>query len=206
MQVAQGTVHIVDDEPEVRDSLSRLLRSAGWSVTTYPTGRDFLERIPDTTPGCILLDMGMPDMTGAEVHERLRAAGVTMPVIFLTGCGTLAVGIHAMTQGAFHFLEKPVDEETLLPVISSAVERDRRSRAEKAAREQIRRSLECLSPREREVMEHVVEGRLNKQIAGEMNIQIKTVKVHRGRVMAKMQVRSVAQLVRAYDRFGARPT
>jgi FixJ family two-component response regulator len=206
MHVSQGIVHIVDDEPEVRDSLSRLLRAAGWSVMTYPTGRAFLERIPDATPGCILLDMGMSGMSGAEVHERLRSAGVTMPVIFLTGCGTLAVGIQAMTHGAFHFLEKPVDEETLFPVIGSAVERDRRLRAEKAAREQIRRSLECLSPREREVLEHVVEGRLNKQIAGEMNIQIKTVKVHRGRVMAKMQVRSVAQLVRAYDRFGTRST
>jgi FixJ family two-component response regulator len=193
------TVYVIDDDPGVRQALNRLLRSAGWNVACFAAAQDFLDAGPCDKTGCILLDVSMPRMSGPELHEQLRARHCSLPVIFLTGNGTVSIGVHAMRQGAFDFLEKPIDADALLPLIGAATARSERALAGQLHLQEISRRLAQLSPREREVMDHVIEGRLNKQIAASLNIGVKTVKVHRGRVMSKMQVRSVAQLVHQCD-------
>lgn len=202
MGTTKGTVYVIDDEAAVRDGLARLLRSAGWNVQACADGREFLDNAPHDGLGCVLLDVAMPDMTGPQLHDELRARSYSYPVIYLTGRGTVSVGVQAMRQGAFDFLEKPVDGDTLLSVIETAIARhaDQRSRAHRL--DDIRQRLAHLSAREREVMDHVIQGRLNKQIADQLAISLKTVKVHRGRAMAKMGVHSVAQLVHLCDALG----
>ena len=198
-----ATISVIDDEPEVRDSLARLLRSEGLAVETFESATDFLARAPIARIGCILLDVNMPGMTGPELHEVLKQRGIETPIIYLTGRSTLSTGVRAMKQGARDFLEKPVDADTLLPAIHDAVRAHRASSERREAIESIRKRLASLSAREREVLEHVVRGRLNKQIAADLGIAEKTVKVHRGRAMAKMKVRSVAELVHLYERMPA---
>ena len=150
--------------------------------------------------GCILLDVNMPGCTGPQLHDILRSRQLTLPVIFLTGKSTISTGVRAMKNGAFDFLEKPADEDVLLPAVEAAVARHRASRQQAVALGDFDQRLAHLSAREREVLEHVMRGRLNKQIAADLDIAEKTVKVHRGRAMAKMRVRSVAELVHLYDR------
>lgn len=195
MTTQDTTIFIIDDEAEVRESLARLLRSDGWNVVAYGSAIDFLEELPGDSRGCILLDVNMPGMTGPELHEILRERGVRLPIIYLTGRSSISVGVRAMKQGALDFLEKPVDADVLLPVIHQAVALHRQECARRDRLDGIRKRLDSLSTREREVMDQVILGRLNKQIAGDLGIAEKTVKVHRGRVMAKMRVRSVAELV-----------
>jgi FixJ family two-component response regulator len=193
-----GTVYVIDDDAAVRDGLARLLRSAGWSVEPFAAAQDFLDEVPSGI-GCILLDVSMPQMSGPELHDQLCARGCTFPVIYLTAYGTVSIGIHAMRQGAFNFLEKPIDAATLLPVIEKAIAQHEYVCVQEKYLSDIRKLLDQLSPREREVMDHVIQGRLNKQIAGDLHIGVKTVKVHRARVMSKMKVRSVAKLVHLCD-------
>lgn len=193
------TVFVIDDEPEVRDSLARLLRSAGLPVEVFASAAEFIGSAPAERHGCVLLDVDMPDMTGPELHDRLRQQGIALPVIYLTGRSNIAISVRAMKQGAHDFLEKPVDADELLAAIAQAMDLHRQDVVHRQHLDQIRQRLEQLSPREREVMAHVVRGRLNKQIAGDLGIAEKTVKVHRARVMAKMGVRSVAQLVHRCD-------
>lgn len=195
----RGTVYVVDDDADVRAGLTRLLRSAGWIVEAYAAAQDFLERAICDGVGCILLDVSMPRMSGPELHDQLRARGSKLPVIYLTGHGTVSLGVNAMRQGAFDFIEKPADADTLLRVVNDAVAQRQHASAQESQLEDIRERLARLSPREHEVMNHVIQGRLNKQIAADLAIGVKTVKVHRGRVMAKMKVRSVAQLVHLCD-------
>lgn len=197
-----ATVFVIDDEPEVREGLSRLLRSAGWDVDCCADAMEFLERGPPAGPACILLDVNMPGLSGPQLHVRLLAAGASTPVIFLTGNGCVAEGVRAIKNGAMDFLEKPVDADVLLPLVAAAVERHRRADRQAHHEADFAQRLAQLSAREREVMEHVMRGRLNKQIASDLGIAEKTVKVHRGRAMAKMRVRSVAELVHQYDEFG----
>jgi FixJ family two-component response regulator len=199
MQDKEATVFVIDDDPEVRDALERLLRSDGWRVQAFASARDFLDAPVAAGPCCILLDVDMPGMTGPQLHAHLQETGVGLPVIYLTGRCTVSIGVRAMKDGALDFLEKPIDADALLPAIALAVERHRQSREKDQRLSDIRQRLATLSARERDVFNLVVLGRLNKQIAGELRIAEKTVKVHRGRVMAKMKVRSVAQLVHLYE-------
>jgi FixJ family two-component response regulator len=198
----KGTVFLIDDDADVRKGVSRLLRSGGWNVDAFASAEAFLLRAPLDGIGCILLDVSMPRMTGPELHDELRARNCTLPVIYLTGHGTVSIGVDAMRHGAFDFLEKPVDAEALLRVVEQAIVRRQHASVEENQLNDIRRRMALLSPREHEVMNHVIRGRLNKQIAADLDIGVKTVKVHRGRVMSKMKVRSVAQLVHLCDALG----
>jgi FixJ family two-component response regulator len=200
-----STVYVIDDDEQVRDGLLRLLRSAGIGAVAFASAPAFLEAMPSDGHGCILLDVGMPGMTGPELHEHLAARRVTYPVIYLTGNGTVSGGVEAMKRGAVDFLEKPIDDEALLAAIDVAMTRHARTSADRDRNEDIKRRLTELSAREYEVLQHVIRGRLNKQIAADLGISLKTVKVHRGRVMAKMEVRSVAELVRLFDGNGVVP-
>jgi FixJ family two-component response regulator len=182
-------VCIVDDDATVRESLSRLCAAQGWSVAAYASGEEFLARQPLGEVGCILLDYQMPGMSGLQLQRALAERGAAPPVVFLTGHGELASGVQAMKLGALDFLTKPADAGVLVQVVRKALARAG-ERAALAAR------LARLSAREREVMEHVLRGRLNKQIAADLDIAIQTVKQHRGRVMEKMAVRSVAELAK----------
>lgn len=199
MQDQQATVFVIDDDPEVRDALDRLLRSDGWNVQAFASARDFLEAPAARGAGCILLDVDMPGMTGPQLHAHLQEIGVGLPVIYLTGRCSVSISVQAMKNGALDFLEKPIDADALLPAIALAVARHRQSREKDERLADIQQRLATLSARERDVFNLVVLGRLNKQIAGDLQIAEKTVKVHRGRVMSKMKVRSVAQLVHLYE-------
>lgn len=193
-------VFVVDDQPAILKALSRLLASAGYAVRAYSSARDFLDSGDAATPGCVVLDLSMPDMGGMALQQELAQRGSCLPVIFLTGQGDIATGVQAMKQGAADFLTKPVDDERLLAAVAAAFERNRHSLAGQAECADIRQRLDTLTPREREVLDLVVEGWLNKQIAAELGTVEKTVKVHRARVMAKMQAKSVSALVRLVDR------
>lgn len=199
------TVFVVDDEDEVRDSLARLLRSAGLAVQTFASAQAFLDHPVDAALGCLLLDVNMPGMTGPELHGQIAARGIGLPIIYLTGRSNVAIGVRAMKQGALDFLEKPVDADELLAAIAHALQLSRELHGQREAAAQILERVAQLSVREREVMGHVIRGRLNKQIAGDLGIAEKTVKVHRSRVMAKMRVRTVAALIRLCEQVGIGP-
>jgi RNA polymerase sigma factor (sigma-70 family) len=198
-------VFLVDDQPAILKALSRLLASAGYTVQGYTSAQAFLASGDAGTPGCLVLDLAMPDMGGMALQQELGRRNRHLPVIFLTGQGDIATGVQAMKLGAADFLTKPVDDERLLAAVAAAFERNQRSLAESAERDDIRQRLATLTPREREVMDLVAEGLLNKQIASVLGTVEKTVKVHRARVMAKMQAKSVSALVRMVDRLRNEP-
>lgn len=204
MTDSEAIVFVVDDDPSVRRSLKRLIRSAGFAVESFASAQEFLERPRPDIPGCLVLDIHMPGASGLDLQDELAAADVNLPVIFLTGYGTVLASVRAMKAGALDFLEKPVDGEALVDAIQRAVERNRRARLEQAEIREIRRRVDSLSPREREVLSLLVTGMLNKQIAFELGTTEKTIKVHRGRVMEKMQVSSMAELVRLAGKVGRR--
>jgi FixJ family two-component response regulator len=193
-------VFLVDDQAAVLKALSRLLRAAGFAVAPFESGQAFLDGGDGDGAGCLVLDLAMPNMDGMALQQALAARASLLPVIFLTGHGDIASGVQAMKSGAFDFLTKPVDDARLLGVVGAAIEHNRQRRAERAQRAEIEARLARLTPREREVMYLLVEGKLNKQVAGELGTVEKTVKVHRANVMAKMQVRSLTALVRLVDR------
>jgi FixJ family two-component response regulator len=193
---------IVDDDPAVLKSLSRLLRSAHLAVTTFSTPREFLENHDPNRPGCLVLDVAMPGLNGLELQQGLIANGQERPIVFLTGHGDIPMSVHAMKRGAVDFLTKPVNDDDLLKAIRVAIEKDRLQRRQRAEVAEIQQRLATLTPREREVLEHVITGHLNKQIAAELGTVEKTIKVHRGRVMEKMKVHSVAELVHLTGRVG----
>jgi FixJ family two-component response regulator len=202
--VAGPTVFVVDDEGSVRRAVSRLLRAAGLAVTAFASPEEFLAQHDPQTPGCLVLDLAMPGFTGLELQRILARKGSVLPIIFLTGRGDVPKSVQAMKGGAIDFLTKPVNDEDLLAVIRAAIEKDRVARREQTELSEIRARIATLTPREREVLEHVAAGRLNKQIAGDLGTVEKTIKVHRARVMAKMKVQSVAELVRLTERAGIR--
>ena len=199
------TVYAVDDEPATLKAIARLLRAAGWSVAPFASPRDFLEKLDPAVPGCLVLDLSMPEMTGLEVQQALDERRCALPIVFLTGRADVPTSVKAMKRGAADFLTKPVDEEDLLAAVARAVEKDAAARKDRAEVAAIREHLATLTPREREVLEHVISGKLNKQIAADLGTAEKTVKVHRGRVMAKMGAASVADLVRLAEKAGIRP-
>ena len=194
------TVFVVDDDEAVRKAVSRLLRSAGFAAAVFASPREFLERYDSATPGCLVLDMAMPDFDGLQLQTALTEKGCILPIIFLTGHGDVSKSVQAMKQGAFDFLSKPVKDKDLLSAVRAAIEKDTVARREQAKLYEIRARLDSLTPRERQVLEHVVSGKLNKQIAADMGITEATVKMHRAHVMEKMKVQSVAELARLTER------
>lgn len=199
------TIFVVDDDPAVLKSLGRLLRSAGLRVETCNSPQDFLARHNPALPGCLVLDVAMPGLNGLKVQQALAAIGDERPIVFLTGHGDIPTSVEAMKRGAVDFLTKPVNAEDLLKAIHSAIVKDSVRRLERDEVEEFKQRLATLTPREREVLPYVISGRLNKQIAGELGTAEKTIKVHRARVMEKMKVQSVAELVRLAERLGIRP-
>ncbi|PYK23233.1 MAG: DNA-binding response regulator [Verrucomicrobia bacterium] len=201
---AGPTAFIVDDDEAVRKAVSRLLRSAGIAVAIFASPREFLAQYDPATPGCLVLDIAMPDFNGLQLQTTLGEKGSILPIIFLTGQGDVSKSVQAMKRGAFDFLSKPVKDKDLLTAVRAAIERDAVARREQAKLSEIRTRLDTLTPREEEVLEHVVSGKLNKQIAADLGITEATVKMHRARVMAKMKVQSVAELARLTERCGIR--
>lgn len=202
MSQVEPTVFIVDDDPAVLKSLSRLLRASQFNVVTFGSPQEFLERHDPHTPGCLVLDVAMPGLNGLELQEALRVKGSAIPIIFLTGHGDIPMSVQAIKGGALDFLTKPVHDEDLLKAVVAALEKDRIERQSRAELDDIQERLATLTPREREVLIHVVSGQLNKQIAYALGTVEKTIKVHRARVMEKMKVGSVAELVRLTERAG----
>ena len=196
------TVFVVDDYAPGRRSISRLLRTAGFAVTVFASAKEFLEQYDAEAPGCLVLDLAMPAVSGLELQDILADRGSLLPIIFLTAYGDIPKSVQAMKRGASDFLTKPVNDEDLLAAVRAAIEKHRALRREQAELSEIRARLATLTPREREVLEYVVAGKLNKQIAGELGTVEQTVKIHRAHVMQKMRVQSVAELVRMTERCG----
>jgi len=196
------TVFIVDDDPGVLIGVSRLIRSTGLKVASFGSPQEFLEQHDPQAPGCLVLDVAMPELNGLELQEALIKMGCPIPIIFLTGHGTVPVSVKAMKSGALDFLSKPVDEKDLIAAIRIAIEKDGLARQTRAEKDEIQQRLDTLTPREREVLTHVISGRLNKQIAFDLGTVEKTIKVHRARVMEKMKANSVAELVHLCERIG----
>jgi FixJ family two-component response regulator len=193
---AKGKVYVVDDDSAVRASLAQLFRSVRMPVETFPSSAAFLELHPEDVPSCLILDLNLPGPNGLDLQERLRSEGRDIPIIFITGYGDVPATVRAMKGGALDFLEKPFSDDALLEAVREALARDEQARAERAERAVILERFRDLTPREREVMALVVKGLLNKQIAHELGAAEQTIKIHRGRVMAKMKARSVPDLVR----------
>lgn len=189
------TIFVIDDEASVRKAIERVLRAAGLTVTTYASPQEYLENYDPNVPGCLVLDLAMPGFSGHDLQESLAAEGNAPPIIFLTGRADIPDSVRAMKRGAVEFLTKPVDDCTLIDAVRNAVEKDRIDRAMRADAAAIRKRLATLTPRELEVFRHVIAGQLNKQTAAELGTVEKTIKVHRARVMEKMQVKSLAELV-----------
>lgn len=195
------TVHIVDDDEAIRDSLRWLFASRGVTAVLWPSGEAFLAGWDAATDGCILLDMRMTGMSGRDVFAELRRRGVTQPVIFLTGHGDIALAVECLKQGAADFIEKPFNSNDLVDRVVAALQQAAAHRREATARDQVRAALAQLSPREAEVMEMMVAGLQNKEIADRLSITIRTVEVHRARVLDKMQARNAVELARLIGRF-----
>jgi FixJ family two-component response regulator/nitrogen-specific signal transduction histidine kinase len=194
-QDGAATVYIVDDDRSVQKALKRVIGAAGYHVETFGSAREFLQLSERTEPCCVLVDLHMPSVTGLDLQEQLNNREYTIPIIFISGAGYTAAGVQAIKRGAVDFLSKPVDEAELLATISQAVEIDRQARAQYTERASVNDRLLMLTPREREVLDLVVRGLRNKQIAYELGISEKTVKAHRGQMMRKMEARSLAGLV-----------
>lgn len=193
-------IYLVDDDPAILKALSRLLRSAGYEPIAFASAKQFLERYEPNAPGCLVLDLSMPGTTGLELQQWLLQTESPLPVIFLTGRGDIPSSVRAMKQGAVDFLTKPVNDTALLKAIHEASQRESQARTARAEAAAIETRLATLTPRQREVLEHVVTGQLNKQIADDLGTVEKTIKVHRARVMEKMGVQSLAELVRLAER------
>jgi FixJ family two-component response regulator len=194
-------VYLVDDDPGVLKALSRLLRAKGYEVRPYSSPQLFLEEHDVTVPGCAVLDVSMPGLDGLELQHALTATnGFHRPVLFVTGKGDIPTSVRAMKAGAIDFLTKPVKDVDLFEAVSRAEARDAESRRLHSEMESIQAKVATLTPREREVLIHVVAGRLNKQIAGDLGTVEKTIKVHRSRMMEKLGIRTVADLVRMSEK------
>lgn len=195
MVAANAVIHVVDDDASVRGAISRLLGALGFEVRQYASAGEFLLVWPVDAPGCLLLDVRMPGPSGLDLQMALSRRADAPPVVFLTGYGDIPMSVLAIRRGAVDFLTKPVERDALLAAVTTALERDAESRENNHTRQQIRRSYDTLTPRERAVFAQVVAGRLNKQIATSLGTCERTVKAHRAHVMEKMHVHSVAELV-----------
>ena len=195
-------VYLVDDDPAVLKGLGRLLRAGRYDAVTFNSAQEFMQAYQRDAPGCLVLDISMPGLTGLELQRWLTQKDCLIPVIFLTGRGDIPTSVRAMKEGAVDFLTKPVNDADLLQAVEEASRRERQLRAARAEAGALQARLAHLTPREREVLEHVVSGKLNKQIAAELGTVEKTIKVHRARVMEKMGVESLAALARLAERAG----
>ena len=195
--MTEQRVYIIDDDEAMRDSLAWLLESQGLRVAAYAAAEDFLAACGEGMAGCIVLDVRMPGMSALELYEKLAARRCALPVVFITGHGDVPMAVSALKKGAVDFIEKPFNDKELLAVSGQCLERERATRAQRRREDEGARRLAGLTEREREVMALILAGKLNKQIADVLNISIKTVEVHRARIMDKMAVRSVAELVQA---------
>lgn len=202
MKDSDGLVCVVDDDQSVRRSLERLIKSIGLEVETFSSAAEFQDRHHPDGPSCLVLDIRMPGISGLDLQQQLHSAGVSMPIIFITGHGTIPLSVRAMKHGAVDFLPKPFDEQDLLDAIHRALEIDRGARDNCSELAEIQNRIASLTSREREVYLGVVAGRLNKQIADELGTSEKTIKVHRAHVMQKMQADSLAALVQLASKAG----
>ena len=197
-----GVVFVVDDDASMRESLKNLTRSVGLRVEAFASAQEFLRAKRSDEPGCLVLDVRMPGLSGLDLQKRMAETGTDLPIIFLTGHGDIPMSVRAMKAGAVEFLTKPVREQDLLDAIQQALERDRAMRHQRTNTEHLRGRFDLLTAKEREVMGKVAAGLLNKQIAGELGMSETTVKIHRHQVMEKMRAGSLAELVRMADRLG----
>ena len=197
MDVATPTVYVVDDDDAVRDSLGLLLRSAGLSTQDYPSAETFLDDFNNDMIGCLVLDIRMPGMNGLELQARLAQRKSTLPIVFITAHGDIPMAVEALRMGALDFVQKPFDDTEIVGKVNAAMEDGQRHHQEEVRRNVVRERLSTLTARERHVMDQVVQGKANKVIASDLSISQRTVEIHRARVMGKMKVTSLAQLVRA---------
>jgi FixJ family two-component response regulator len=202
MREAESIVFIIDDDPFYRRSSERLVRSVGFDVQSFETARDFMSSRRPNVPSCLILNVRLPGLSGLDLQRVLTEASVHIPIIFVTGHGDIPMSVQAMKAGAVEFLTKPFRDQALLDAIRQAIGRDQAARRQHARNADLRRRYESLKPREREVFKCVVSGMLNKQIADELGATERTVKFHRGNIMRKMQVKSLAELVRMAEVLG----
>lgn len=200
MSAGEGVVFVVDDDRSVREAITSLLASVGLRVETFATAHEFLRRPRTDAPACLVLDVRLPGLSGLDLQRELQQTGEPMPIVFITGHGDVPMSVQAMKAGAVEFLLKPFRAQQLLDAIQQALERAAVERRRRMEQQELRQRYEALTPREREVMARVVSGLLNKQIAAELGASEVTVKVHRARVMRKMQAKSLAELVRIVQR------
>jgi FixJ family two-component response regulator len=199
-QDGRPTVFVVDDDASVREAVRSLLRSVGLRVETFGTAQEFLSSPCNSSPGCLVLDVRLPEIGGLELQHQLAQRNLHIPIIFITGHGDIPMSVRAIKAGALEFLTKPFRDQDLLDVVQQAIDQDRRARQQRAEIAELRQRYEGLSPREREVMALVARGLPNKQIAGTLGTSEATVKLHRGRSMQKMQAASLADLIRMAEK------
>ncbi len=202
MNASMPTVFIVDDDASVLKAVARLLRSAGFKTSTFSSPQQFLDEHDPDAAGCLVLDVAMPKMNGLELQQTLAAQSSDLPIIFLTGHGDIPMSVRSIKQGAVDFLTKPVNDSDLILAIQNAIETNQIARQARIKLNELQQRFARLTPREREVLSHVVSGKINKQIAIDLGTVEKTIKVHRAHLMVKLQVRSLAELVKLSERLG----
>lgn len=205
MSAPKAVIYIVEDDPSFCKSVERLVRASGLEAVSFESASSFLEEPCIQRPSCLLLDVQLPDINGLELQQELADRGISLPIVFMTGHGSIPMGVKAMKQGAVDFLPKPFEAKELRNAILRALECDTRNCEAESEMDRIRSLFETLTPREREVLRYVIAGKLNKQIASALGTTEKTIKVHRGRVMQKTKVSSVAELVRLAEQAGIHP-
>jgi two-component system, LuxR family, response regulator FixJ len=189
-------IHLVDDDPDVRSAVSLLLKTENLRVTTYADAKAILEGVDASTPGCLVLDVRLPDMDGLTLQRELKTRGVQMPVVFITGHGDIPMAVRAVSDGALDFLEKPFHDEALIDGVRHGLDIDARQRAGAAGMAQVEERLHSLTPRERQVLECLLDGKPNKLIARDLDVSVRTVEIHRSNLMQKMGAKSAAHLAR----------
>ena len=200
MSPSNAIIYVVDDDSSVRTAVKRLIRSLGFTVETFDSAQAFLNHEPHDGPACLVLDIRMPGTSGIQLQEQLAKVGVQIPIIFITGHGNIPMSVKAMKAGALDFIEKPFEDQKLIDAIQAAIARSKQFRTEQAEINELQLRVDSLTPREHEVFRLVVSGMLNKQIAFDLGMSEKTVKIHRSRVMQKMKAASLADLVRMAEK------